>query len=268
MSNNYPIGVFDSGIGGLSVLKWLRKELPNENFIYIADSGHNPYGDKPRQFIEERSILLTKYLLKQKAKAIVVACNTATAAAIATLRSMYSIPFIGMEPGIKPALAFTQTGVVGILATKETLNSQKFETLRNRFSNECRFEVQECHGLVELVEQIDFGSQTAREFVGKYVQSLLDKGVDTIVLGRSKAYRRTTTRKVIRTISRLAQDTPRPTHSDRASIRRSRIHSQGGIADLRGTLKGDRRTGTGLPGRTGESASGGFGARPPAFRAR
>ena len=135
MNSNSPVGVFDSGIGGISVLKWLRKELPYEDFIYVADSRYNPYGNKSKTFIEERSVFLTEFLLAQGAKAIVVACNTATAAAIATLRSMYPVPFIGMEPGVKPALSITKTGIVGILATKETLNSQKFETLINRFSN-------------------------------------------------------------------------------------------------------------------------------------
>ncbi|MCJ7774524.1 MAG: glutamate racemase [Desulfobacterales bacterium] len=183
MSNNYPIGVFDSGIGGISVLRWLREELPNEDFIYIADSHHIPYGDKPKEFIEERSIFLTKILLDKKAKAIVVACNTATAAAIATLRSLYTIPFIGMEPGVKPAMLTTKTGVVGILATKETLNSNKFEVLTNRFLNECKFVVKECPGLVELVEQMEFKGQATRKLVQQYVSSLLDKGADTIVLG-------------------------------------------------------------------------------------
>lgn len=183
MSNNHPIGIFDSGIGGVSVLRWLREELPNENFIYIADSRHIPYGDKSKEFIEERSILLTRFLLGKQAKAIVVACNTATAAAIAKLRSMYSIPFIGMEPGVKPALSITKTGVVGILATKETLNSQKFEVLTHRFSDKCQFVVQDCPGLVELVEKMELNSQHARELADQYVQSVLDKGADTIVLG-------------------------------------------------------------------------------------
>lgn len=183
MSNNNPIGIFDSGIGGISVLRWLREELPNENFIYIADSSHIPYGDKTKEFIEERSIFLTRFLIGQQAKAIVVACNTATAAAIATLRSMFSVPFIGMEPGVKPALSMTKTGVVGILATRETLNSEKFEVLTRRFSDECKFVVQDCPGLVELVEKMELNSQHARELAGQYVQSLLNEGADTIVLG-------------------------------------------------------------------------------------
>jgi glutamate racemase len=183
MSNNHPIGIFDSGIGGISVLRWLREELPNEDFIYIADSGYAPYGDTSKEFIEKRSIFLTNSLLGQQAKAIVVACNTATAAAIATLRSMYSVPFIGMEPGVKPALSMTKNGVVGILATTETLNSQKFEILTNRFSDSCQFVVQDCPGLVELIEQMELDGQPARTLVEQYVASLLEKGADTIVLG-------------------------------------------------------------------------------------
>ena len=138
MSDKNPIGVFDSGIGGISVLKRIREVLPNENLLYIADTGHNPYGDKPSAFIEKRCIALTEFLLQNNAKAIVVACNTATAAAIATLRAMFSIPIIGIEPGVKPALSATKTGVVGILATRETLKSQKFENLVARFCNECK----------------------------------------------------------------------------------------------------------------------------------
>ena len=183
MSNNHPIGVFDSGIGGISVLRRIREVLPQENLLYIADTGHNPYGDKPTAFIEKRCLALTEFLLQNKAKAIVVACNTATAAAIATLRSRFSIPIIGIEPGIKPAISMTKTGVVGILATKETLKSQKFENLMARFCNECRLEVQECSGLVEQVEQMDLNSEKTRHLVEAFVGPLLEKGADAIVLG-------------------------------------------------------------------------------------
>ena len=183
MSDNNPIGVFDSGIGGISVLKRIREVLLNEDLLYIADTRHNPYGDKPSGFIEKRCIALTEFLLENRAKAIVVACNTATAAAIATLRSMFSIPIIGIEPGIKPAISITKTGVVGILATRETLKSRKFENLMARFCNECRLEVQECSGIVEQVEQMDLDSEKTRQQVEKFVRPLLAKGADTIVLG-------------------------------------------------------------------------------------
>ena len=183
MSNSDPIGVFDSGIGGISVLRRIREALPNENLLYIADTGHNPYGDKPKAFIEKRCIALTEFLLKNKAKAIVVACNTATAAAIATIRDLFSIPIIGIEPGIKPAISMTKTGVVGILATKETLKSQKFENLAARFCNECKLAVQECSGLVEQVEKADLSGEKTRQLVEKFVHPLIARGADTIVLG-------------------------------------------------------------------------------------
>ena len=181
--NNNPIGIFDSGVGGISVLRWIRKELPNEDLIYIADSKNVPYGDKPQEYIENRSVVLSKFLIDQKAKAIVVACNTATAAAISHLRSTFSLPIIGVEPGIKPALSMTKSGTVGILATGETLKSQKFETLTRRFNNNHNLVVQDCPGLVELVESMDLADQEIRELVKLYVSALMDKGADTIVLG-------------------------------------------------------------------------------------
>lgn len=183
MANHHPIGIFDSGIGGLSVLRRIRETLAREDIIYIADSRHMPYGDKPRAYVEKRSIELTRFLLAEKAKAVVVACNTATAAAIATLRDMYAIPFIGVEPGVKPALSLTRSGVVGVLATEETLKSRKFETLVNRFSGEYRFVTQACPGLVQLVERLELTGPATRELVRRYVTAILEKGADTIVLG-------------------------------------------------------------------------------------
>ena len=183
MNNTDPIGVFDSGVGGVSVLRCIREELPHEHLIYIADSGYAPYGDKPREYIEQRSILLTRFLLEQKVKAVVVACNTATAAAIHTLRAQYPLPIVGMEPGLKPALSLTRAGVVGILATRMTLGSPKFEDLVNRFGRNCKLVVQDCPGLVEQVEQMDLSGPKTREMTQRYVSALLDQGADTIVLG-------------------------------------------------------------------------------------
>lgn len=115
MEKDRPIGVFDSGVGGLSVLRRIRADLPRESLLYVADSGHAPYGGKPPDFIVQRSLLITSYLLDQNAKAVVVACNTATAAAIARLRERFDAPIIGIEPALKPAVAATRSGVVGIL---------------------------------------------------------------------------------------------------------------------------------------------------------
>lgn len=183
IGNLNPIGVFDSGVGGLSVLRWIRSELPNEDLLYIADSIYAPYGNRDTSFIEQRSIQLAGFLLDQKAKAIVVACNTATAASIATLRSVFHIPIIGIEPGVKPALAKTRTGIIGILATKETLKSTKFNLLIRRFSGDVRFVVKDCPGLVERIERADFMGKTTRDLVERYVSFLLEEGADTIVLG-------------------------------------------------------------------------------------
>lgn len=183
MNNLNPIGVFDSGVGGLSVLKCIREKLPNEDLLYIADSFHAPYGNKEKSYIEERSVFLTKFLMEQKAKAIVVACNTATAAAISTLRSQFPIPIIGMEPGVKPAVSVTKTGTIGIMATRETLKSAKFNTLIGQFCDNVKITTQDCPGLVEQIEKTDFSGKVTRELVEKYVFPLLEKGADTIVLG-------------------------------------------------------------------------------------
>jgi len=175
--------VFDSGVGGLSVLRELRRELPAESFLYVADSAHAPYGDKPTGFIEKRSVLITEFLLAQGAKAIVVACNTATGAAIAALRARFTVPIVGMEPALKPAAGHTRSGVVGVLATAGTLASEKFGGLLARFADTTEIVVQPCPGLVELVEAGELDGPRARAAVEQYVAPLLARGADTIVLG-------------------------------------------------------------------------------------
>ena len=181
--NIQPVGVFDSGVGGLSLLRCIREELPAEDLIYVADSGYAPYGDKPGEYIEKRSFAITEFLIEQNAKAIVVACNTATAAAIAKMRSTFNLPIIGMEPGVKPAIAASQSRTVGIMATTETLRSEKFRSLTDRFCNDCSIVTQACPGLVEQVEKIDLSNKETIELLEKYVGALLSKGADTIVLG-------------------------------------------------------------------------------------
>lgn len=182
-SITHPVGVFDSGVGGLSVLRCMREELPGEDFIYVADSGFAPYGDKSSEFIEKRSFAISRFLVERNAKAVVVACNTATAAAIANMRSAFDLPIIGMEPGVKPAIAETQCKTVGIMATTETLKSEKFRLLTGRFCNECNIITQACPGLVEQVERVDLGGSKTRALVERYVNSILSKGADIIVLG-------------------------------------------------------------------------------------
>ena len=177
------IGVFDSGVGGLSVLREIRQRLPRENLVYVSDSAHLPYGNKSSEFIIERAHFITRFLLEQGAKAIVVACNTATAAAIENMRAVYTVPIVGMEPAIKPAAALTKTGVIAILATVSTLKSAKYEHLHNRFGDDVLIIRQPCEGWVEQIETGDLTSKAAYELVANSVQPLMDKNVDTLVLG-------------------------------------------------------------------------------------
>ena len=183
MSSMYPIGVFDSGVGGLSVLRDIRKELSNEDLLYVADSRHAPYGDKEAEYIEARSIAISQFLVDQPVKAIVVACNTATGAAVAKLRTRFSVPIIAMEPAVKPAVEKTKTGVVGVLATRRTVSSENFLNLLTRFGANADILVQPCPGLVEQVEAGDLLGEKTRTLLEPFVLPLLERGVDTIVLG-------------------------------------------------------------------------------------
>jgi glutamate racemase len=177
------IGVFDSGVGGLSVLHHIRQTLPNERLIYVADSAHVPYGDKSAQYIEHRAITLTRFLIEQGADAIVIACNTATAAAAATLRSQFNLPIVGMEPAVKPAVAATKSGIVGVLATIGTLESARFAALLERYAGEVKIVTQGCPGLVEQVESGDLHGIRTRELIERYTTPLLARGADTLILG-------------------------------------------------------------------------------------
>ena len=177
------IGVFDSGVGGISVLRELRRVLPHENFIYYADSGHCPYGGKPREEIAARAHAISEQLIARGAKLIVVACNTATIAAVEQLRATYPIPFIGMEPAVKPAVAQSRSGVVGVLATGAALAGDKFHMLMAAHARDVRVITQPCPGLVERVEQGDLQGPQTRELVQCYVQPLLTQQADTLVLG-------------------------------------------------------------------------------------
>ena len=177
------IGVFDSGVGGLSVLHHIRRLFPHERLLYVADSSHVPYGDKPASFIEQRSLALTRFLIEQGADAIVIACNTATAAAIATLRKHYTLPIIGMEPAVKPAVAATRSGVVGVLATTGTLESARFAALLERHAGEVEIITQGCPGLVEQVERGDLLGTQTRSLIERYTVPLLAHGADTLILG-------------------------------------------------------------------------------------
>jgi glutamate racemase len=183
MSASSPIGIFDSGVGGLSILREIRRDFQKEDLIYVADSGFVPYGDKSPQFVEERSVAITEFLIDRKAKAIVVACNTATGAAIATLRSRFPLPIIGIEPAVKPAVGKTVSGLVAVLATRGTLSSDKFAKLLARFGDDADILIQPCAGLVEQVETGELQGEKTRALTEKYLLPLLEQGADTIILG-------------------------------------------------------------------------------------
>lgn len=175
--------MFDSGVGGLSVLRAVRLELPDEDLLYVGDSGFAPYGDKPGSFVRERAAAIVEFLVNEGAKAIVVACNTATGIAVDELRARFKVPIVAVEPAVKPAAARTRSGVVGVLATAGTLASPNLSRLVNDYGVDVRFLVQPSPGLAEQVEQGDFTGSQTRSLVEQYVRPLVDQGADTLVLG-------------------------------------------------------------------------------------
>lgn len=177
------IGIFDSGVGGLSVFREICKLLPEERYIYYSDNAHCPYGEKSREYIIDRAREITRLLLSEGADIIVVACNTATAAAIATLREEFQIRFIGMEPAVKPAAMSTKTGVVGVLATAGTLKADKYLNTREKWAEGVKIAEHVGQGFVELVEKGCTSGPEAEGVVTESLKPLLDEGADRIVLG-------------------------------------------------------------------------------------
>lgn len=178
------IGIFDSGCGGLSVYRELVKLLPKEQYHYFADNAHCPYGEKSPLYIKRRARYITEHFLDNRADIIVVACNTATAAAIATLRQEYpDVPFVGMEPAVKPAALGTQTGVIGVLATAGTLKGSKYLNTRGLYEGDVKIAEHVGQGFVELVENGILDGPEAEATVKASLQPLLDQGADRIVLG-------------------------------------------------------------------------------------
>lgn len=181
--NNNPIGIFDSGVGGLSVWRILVKSLPEESFVYYADSANCPYGPRSANEISGFTESITRFLIDRKCKIVVVACNTATAASIDHLRKTFSIPFIGMEPAVKPAAIGTKSNTIGILATEGTINGRLFQETTKTFASDKKVVVKIGKGLVSLVENGLHESEEARVLVKQYIQPMLDEGADHIVLG-------------------------------------------------------------------------------------
>ncbi|TDE31953.1 glutamate racemase [Flavobacterium ranwuense] len=183
-SNNQPIGIFDSGIGGTSIWKAIHQLLPNEKTIYLADSKNAPYGQKSKQEIITLSMKNTDFLLEMKCKLIVIACNTATTNAIQELRATYDIPIIGIEPAIKPAVTHSKTQIIGILATQGTLNSELFNKTTEKYQDTKIIE-QVGHGLVQLIENGDINSPEMTKLLHSYLTPMIEANIDYLVLGCS-----------------------------------------------------------------------------------
>ncbi|NNC50257.1 MAG: glutamate racemase [Flaviramulus sp.] len=178
-----PIGVFDSGLGGTSIWKEIHSLIPNEDYIYLADSANAPYGPKGKDAIIALSIKNTEFLLKKECKLIVVACNTATTNAIDYLRNTYNVPFIGIEPAIKPAALQTKTNAIGILATKGTLSSELFSKTSNLFTSNINVIEQVGNGIVELIESGKLQSDEMVSLLKIYLKPMIDANIDYLVLG-------------------------------------------------------------------------------------
>lgn len=178
-----PIAVFDSGLGGLTVLRALRERLPHEDFFYFADTRFLPYGDKPEVFLRERGVLIAQALVRDGAKALVIACNTATAAAAESIRAAIPVPVVALEPGVKPAASLSQTGVVGVLATTRTLQSERFKRLVGNHANHLQVLAQACPGLADAIECEGPGSVAVEGLLDAYVSPLAAAGADVVVLG-------------------------------------------------------------------------------------
>lgn len=179
-----PIGIFDSGVGGFSVLRAVRDELPSENLIYVADQGHVPYGPRSKEEIRAFATGITRFLLNQGAKLIVVACNTASAAALHNLREVFpSVPIVGMEPAVKPAAEITETGKVSVLATPTTFKGDLYASLVTRFGQDIRIFECTCPGLVEQIEAGHIASPETRAILEDALTPMQKEGIDTIVLG-------------------------------------------------------------------------------------
>lgn len=178
-----PIGIFDSGVGGTSIWREVQKTVPQENTIYLADSANAPYGEKPNEHIVGLSIKNTEILLEHGCKLIIVACNTATTNAVDILRKNYDVPFIGIEPAIKPAALQSRSKTVGVLATKGTLTSSLFHSTSENHAHGIRILEQEGTGLVPLIEQGKIDTDETKVLLKKYLEPMISEGMDYLVLG-------------------------------------------------------------------------------------
>ncbi|WP_223671255.1 glutamate racemase [Kangiella shandongensis] len=181
--NNNPIGIFDSGVGGLSVYQAVRKHLPKESCVYFADSAYAPYGKLPREELHKRCQHIADYFIERNVKAMVIACNTATALMADWLRAEYDLPIIALEPAIKPAASLTRSGHIGVFATENTLHSERYQRLVAQYARDTSIHQVACHGFVEQVEKGELDSPKTLALIKQYLQPLLEYKVDTLVLG-------------------------------------------------------------------------------------
>jgi len=183
-SSQQPIGMFDSGVGGLTVLRAVRRELPNEDVLYLADQAHIPYGSKSKKKIRRFAVEITRFLLERGAKLIVVACNAASAAALQELRELFpTVPFVGMEPAVKPAAERTHTGKVGVLATPTTFSGDLYASVVERFAQHVTIYKSNCPGLVEEIEAGNLDSPNVRGILHEALDPMIEAGIDTVVMG-------------------------------------------------------------------------------------
>ena len=181
--NEFPIGIFDSGIGGLTIQKKINNFLPNENLLYYSDNFNSPYGNKSGQELDEICFKNCEFLINKKCKLIVVACNTATTNCIKKLRSKFNIPFVGVEPAIKPAAKKTKSGKIGVLATEGTLRSKQFNNISEIHTKNVKVVEENAKGLVELIERGIFKGQDLRLILIKHLNRMIEIGIDQLVLG-------------------------------------------------------------------------------------
>jgi glutamate racemase len=181
--NPAPVGIFDSGVGGLSVMREIHATLPAESIYYVADSANAPWGDKPSGFVRRRALEIARFLVGQGVKAIVIGSNTGTAGSAEALRASQSIPIVGIEPGIKPAVSATKSGIVGAIVPAAVSESDRLASLLDRFGGDVKVIIQPVPGLVEHIEQGDLDGPELRRMVEGYVRPMLDAGADAIVLG-------------------------------------------------------------------------------------
>lgn len=183
MPSPKPVGLFDSGVGGLSIMREVRRLLPAENLLYYADSVYCPYGVKPPEVIRNRAFAICDFLVARGAKLIVIASNTTSISALDAVRERFDVPVVGVEPAVKPAVSATRNGRVGVLATGVTLKGERFNSLVERFGDGVEVYTQPCPGLVELVESGSCHKPEAETLLARYLDPLLARGADTVVLG-------------------------------------------------------------------------------------